>query len=189
MLTRADKALAFDHIIRVVFDQQGDTPLTLAFQQNVIRDVSEIINMHHKDIIALKYVDGQGVERPVPMGYLFLIRILKAYHKHRYEQSDPIGDNWTSITLEMFDDYRLGPDYAAVLTATATSTTTTPSTTTTTAVRTPSVRDPVADFKKGIKRDPTVFPVFKEDRLWDAWQRSTLAQARAQDVVDVMNPS
>jgi hypothetical protein len=49
------------------------------------------------------------------------------------------------------------------------------------------VGDAVADFKRGIKRDPSQFPILKDDNQWDGWNRSHIAQARAQGVVDVMN--
>jgi hypothetical protein len=48
-------------------------------------------------------------------------------------------------------------------------------------------RDAVADFKRGIKRDPSQFPILKDDKQWDGWNRSHNAQARAQVVEDVMN--
>ena len=35
--------------------------------------------------------------------------------------------------------------------------------------------------------DMTLFPKLKHDKDWDSWQRSTLAQARAQSVEDVFN--
>ena len=41
---------------------------------------------------------------------------------------------------------------------------------------------PLRDFKRGIKRDPTLFPVLKDTKQWDAWYVETKAQARAQDV-------
>jgi hypothetical protein len=51
-------------------------------------------------------------------------------------------------------------------------------------------RDAVADFKRGIKRDPSQFPILKDDKQWDGWNRSHHnAQARAQGVEDVMNSS
>ena len=45
MLTRAERTLAFEHIIRILFDQQGDTPLVLALQQNGILDPT---TSHHQ---------------------------------------------------------------------------------------------------------------------------------------------
>ncbi len=47
----------------------------------------------------------------------------------------------------------------------------------------------LSDFKKGIKRDASLFNVLKDPKQWDSWHQSTLAQARAQDVSDVLNSS
>ena len=116
----------------------------------------------------MQYNDDQGVERPVPLGHASLIRIFKAYHMHRHQQGDPIGDHWTSITAEMFDEFRIGPDFATATLLTVTSPTPAPSPTAPLVL--PYARDPVAEFKKGIKRDPTVFPALKDDKHWDSWQ-------------------
>jgi hypothetical protein len=52
-------------------------------------------------------------------------------------------------------------------------------------------RDTVYDFKRGIKRDPSQFPapVLKDDKQWDLWNQDTKAQARSQDIIDVLLPS
>ena len=52
----------------------------------------------------------------------------------------------------------------------------------------PHSHDPLANFKKGIKYDPTLFPSFKVEKQWVSWQQSALAQACAQDVADVLDP-
>jgi hypothetical protein len=49
-------------------------------------------------------------------------------------------------------------------------------------------RDLVADFKKGIKQDPSLFPSLKHIGNWPTFKRETMAQAFAQDVVNVFNP-
>ena len=50
-------------------------------------------------------------------------------------------------------------------------------------------QDVVADFKKGIKQDPTQFSIFKLEKQWVSWQWLTLAQAHAQDVADILDPA
>jgi hypothetical protein len=51
-------------------------------------------------------------------------------------------------------------------------------------------RDPVADFKRGIKRDPSQNPILKDEKQLDNWQeRTTIAQTRAQDDSEVLNPT
>jgi hypothetical protein len=37
----------------------------------------------------------------------------------------------------------------------------------------PRARDPVADFKRGIKRDPSQIPILEEQKQLDNWQRTT----------------
>jgi hypothetical protein len=49
-------------------------------------------------------------------------------------------------------------------------------------------RDLVADFKKGIKRDPSLFPSLKHIDNWPTFKRETIAQAFAQDIVNIFNP-
>ena len=58
----------------------------------------------------------------------------------------------------------------------------------TTSPRVAKSRDLVADFKKGIKRDPPQLPSLKHVDNWPTFKREAVAQARAQGVIDVLNP-
>jgi hypothetical protein len=49
-------------------------------------------------------------------------------------------------------------------------------------------RDLVVDFKKGIKRDLSLFPSLKHIDNWPTFKHETMPQAFAQDVVNVFNP-
>jgi hypothetical protein len=51
----------------------------------------------------------------------------------------------------------------------------------------PSHYSPVALFRRAIKKDPSLFPVLKDDKYHDVWHRSFNAQAVAQDVADVLD--
>ena len=53
----------------------------------------------------------------------------------------------------------------------------------------PRVKDPVAEFKRGIKRDITYFTPLKEEKQWDTWQHTTIALTCAQDVSEVLEPT
>ena len=52
---------------------------------------------------------------------------------------------------------------------------------------TPLPCNPITDFKKGIKRDASLFPTLKDEKQWDNWKRDTTALANAQDVAEVLN--
>ena len=45
---------------------------------------------------------------------------------------------------------------------------------------------PAALFKKGIKRDTTLFNTLKENKHWDSQKRHIVATARAQEVKEVL---
>ena len=46
----------------------------------------------------------------------------------------------------------------------------------------------LANFKKGTKRDASVYPIFKNDKYYDTFQRSFLANLKAQGLYDVADP-
>ena len=45
------------------------------------------------------------------------------------------------------------------------------------------------NVKKGTKRDASVYPIFKNDKYYDAFQRSFLANLKAQGLYDVADPA
>ena len=47
---------------------------------------------------------------------------------------------------------------------------------------------PAESFKNSIKRDARIFTTLKDGKYWDTWHRDTIAIARTQDVVEVLNP-
>jgi len=51
----------------------------------------------------------------------------------------------------------------------------------------PKQKEILSKFKKGIKRDASLFVKLKDLRQWDSWHHSTVAQAQAQDVSDVLD--
>jgi hypothetical protein len=50
-----------------------------------------------------------------------------------------------------------------------------------------STQTELATFRKGIKRDASLFPVMNQDSLWDSWNRSIVSIARAQAVEQVLD--
>jgi len=53
----------------------------------------------------------------------------------------------------------------------------------------PYTIDLVKDFKHGIKHDIGQFSSLKDDSAWDNWNCSTVAQARAQGIIEVLDPT
>lgn len=49
--------------------------------------------------------------------------------------------------------------------------------------------DPVCEFKKGIKRDPTLFPILTHDTAWHSFNQDLIIEAKAQAVEEILQPN
>jgi hypothetical protein len=152
-----------------------------------IDHIGDLLSLQENDIDNLKFLEDDGTTLSVlKAGHRGRLRCFCAFVRYRSAQSMPIGDTWTSITQEEFDEYLVSPAYDGTIFGTSSSVSNhdlpaAPGST--------RPRDPVADFKKGIKRDPSQFPILKEDKQWDNWNRTTNAQGRAQDIAEVLDPT
>jgi hypothetical protein len=156
--------------------------LTAAQQIDNVEDLGTLLKA---DIENLSFIALVGAD-PTPMGpgQRGILWAFIAFIRHHANEDNPIGDNWNDITREEFNTYRVGPSFnGTILGDPSASNPGIPSAPSTRA------RDAVADFKRGIKRDPLQFPILKDEKQWDGWNRSHNAQARAQGVEDVMNSS
>ena len=105
--------------------------------------------------------------------------------------SNSIGNDFLKIDPEEFDNFRISDDWTKMVdqnqnVAVNTSLGSTASTNAASASNNSNTKTAAA-FKRGIKRDPSLFSVLKEDNKWDSWKRNLIATARAQDVGEVLD--
>ena len=74
------------------------------------------------------------------------------------------NDDWKLITKKEFDDFNVSPAYIAARSGASIPFPTTPAT----GVQQPKTKDPVLEFKHGIKRNINLFTTLEEDKQWDA---------------------
>jgi hypothetical protein len=122
-------------------------------------------------------------------GEIGLLKCFIHYVYYRDETNNPIGDDWTKITMADFDQFRANLKYTSRFSSLSSikpkvvaSTPALPSSSNTSHLPTP-----VDLFKRGIKRDPSVFPTLKDEKFNDQWHRSFANQARAQDLSNVLD--
>jgi len=119
------------------------------------------------------------------------IPILKQYEQHLCAKSGGSkkcmdADDWLAMTRLDYDEFHVSKDYHPT---TSISAPTNPTATTSSSTTSSRTIDPVADFKKGIKRDSSQYPKLKDDAQWDNWKRDLITTARAQNVDDVLDPT
>jgi hypothetical protein len=158
VLTRAEGKVALTHTLKNVLKLEDDNPLFRALSKEDLLDITDVLILPFEDIEKLTYLDDQGDKRNLVRRYTFALHLLKSYFLHRQAQGNPIGDNWTGITHEDVHNYRVGPDYTLVSVSH-------PPTALASLATSQCFRDPIADFKKSVKRDSSVPPVPKDDAI------------------------
>jgi hypothetical protein len=105
---------------------------------------------------------------------------------HGKLDGDAILEDWSNVTREVFRVYRASKMYLSARAGLPN-----PNPTTAGAIALlPFVRprDPLGEYRRGVRRDPNAFVFLKEDKQeWDSWEQSTVAQAQAQDLPDVLD--
>jgi hypothetical protein len=191
LFTRAQGKAALRHVLRNVMNRPDNGPVERSLTNAKLIDVGLLGSLIESDIENLTYVaatEGKAPpQAPIPIGpgQRGILRAFLAYIRYRGTQPDPIGDGWLDVTQVEFDLYRISPLFNGTIFGNPMSTTTGGSA----ASSVGDPRDPVADFKRGIKRDPSQFPTLKGEKQWDNWDRTNRAQARAQGVEQILDSS
>ena len=171
-----------DHVLQVVFNLKPDSILERALEHELYVSPEAFISEPDETLTDLKYPDDTGAIKPLPSGASGLLKSFKRFVAHLVLQGATIDDNfWTNITKREYDTFRISTanNVSPIVAAPVPSTN----------VRPPPVIDLVKEFKRGIKRDTAQFSALKDDAAWDNWSWGTKAQAWAQDLSDVLNPS
>jgi hypothetical protein len=183
---------AFNHVTQGVL---ANANITKALREDGIKEISGLISLGDEQVEDLTYLDSDPTYPTaycLKKGEIGLIKSFIHFVHYRDEIGNPIGDDWRSITQDEFDQFCCNTKYTRRFASLASLSTAAPSTPSTAPTPTPtppshSAPSPVYLFKRGIKRDPSVYPTLK-DELWnDNWHRSFANQARAQDLSDVLN--
>jgi len=180
-LTRKESKTAFHHILDNVLGYPDGSTLKEALRYDGIETIEDLVTITLPDIDTLTYEDSgkKGTRSPVPKGPRNVIRLFKYFVHYRQQSGPPISD-WLAITADDFNNFRL---HASVLSVSATQPP--PSSASSAAPK----YSPADLFKRGIKRDPSLFPTLKDEKYNDTWHRSFATQARAQDVSEVLDPT
>jgi hypothetical protein len=184
--TRAASKAAFTHITTVLLYNAN---ITKAFKEDGIENVAKILSLTDKEVDDLTYLDSNpsiATAYSLNKGEKGLIKSFIHFVHHWKEISNPIGDDCANASVDEFEQFRANLDYTrrfgtlsnlpsiGLVSSNSTSTTSTstpiPSPVTCTIIfNTISSREL---SKRGIKRDPAVYPTLK-DELWnDNWHRS-----------------
>jgi hypothetical protein len=190
--TRSASQEALKHVLDNVLVLSAQDGLRLALQQGQYSKIQSVLAMTAGTMQSLTYKlkntqSGDIEEHHLSPKHEGLIETLKRYAVFMESQqlSPFTATDWIKVTEEDFDNFQ-GSSFNLYFNPSKIQPTpgalpiSTPAPPTTTQVQ---------DFRKGIKRDQTLFPILKDEKDWDDWQRKTRAQATAQCVEVVLDPT
>ena len=176
-MTRAQNRAAFLHVLNTILDQDAQDPLALALADAAVSTITSLIMLPKSSIDALMFErplegsDPPATERiALQIGNKNLIHWFTrwSYALFHLNTRFPLThDEWLETKVDDFNEFR-----------TSNGTSMGPIPTTETAATL---------FKKGIKRDASVYPTLKEQSHFNNWNRSVIAQARAHDISEVFD--
>jgi len=191
-LTRADAIRIYEKVMHDVLGiPDASHPLRVALDRNGVTSLITMLSLSSSDIENLSYLPEQVDGDPIPRltnvnaGHRGLIRQFQAWIVFLGVRSGGgtlTLEEYENLSPDAFDDFRISNA--------TTSTQGTLPTVGSGASPRPAVSTATYtahDFKKSIRRDTNAYPVLKDDKHWNNWNRSVISQARAHDVSDVFD--
>jgi Reverse transcriptase (RNA-dependent DNA polymerase) len=191
VLTRNEAKSTFAHVMDNVLGRKDGSALKSSLVDEGIDDIFSLMSLDESTIDGLKFkdqADGDAL-KPIRLSDKMLLKCFLHFVTNKDLEGTPINDHdWTNITQEEFDEFRISPTYIATRTPTALSLPATRKTGSNASTN-PTSYSPADIFRRGIKKDATLFPVLKDEKFNDSWHRSFVNQARAQDLSEVLDPT
>ena len=186
----------FEHVMSNVLQKKPTDALYKALANSGIGDIWDLVTMDSEDVGILQPTDNTTLH----LGDRNLLKwFLCFYHCHKEKFQLP--SEWFHLTKQEFNEFRIQAEpgflnkYSAAtppsqVLSSAMSGDSTTSDHKNFSSSLPAPRySPAELFKKSIKKDPSLFPLLKDDRYHDQWHRTFETQARAQDLAEVLDPS
>ncbi len=169
---------ATEHIFRNVLGIASDTGMYRALDERGLLDMDDILSLDLDEIKSLTYTQDNR-QHAVLFHHKKVLESFQNYIIHMNMEGDRVRSvtDYFDISRTDFTDFRRG-DGVGFVRPTAPSKRTSSST----------AKTPAEEFRKGIKRDPKLFEIFKNDENWDAFHRKVITEARSQGVEDVLLP-
>ena len=187
-----DGRFALKHVLDHVLCLPTNSGLRQSLQAAGYVKIQQVLSISVSTIKALSYktkIAGAAVTISLLLSEEEMITTLQGFARFK---SNSIGRpvtpyDWTMVTEGEFDEYQGSFHMNYVSTPGVMPNVNTPGSFNSTPTVTPISE--VTAFRRGIKRDQSLFPAFKDEKDWDDWQRRLRTQATVQGVENVLDSS
>jgi hypothetical protein len=189
-ITRARYAEIFQRVIADCIQISDGAQVLDALKSSGVTNMDAFLSMDLEVINELHFTheedDGTFSTSPINKGYKRAIVNLITW-MHQKQRAAPGGilteEDWDLVTADSLFEYtisldNLNPNSNIGNLRPTISGTPTPFS---------HERSELEMFKRGTKRDITVYPTLRDDKTWDTWNRTVLTHARTHDISEVFN--
>ena len=185
----------FDYVISEVLQLPPQSPIIAVFAENHIFALEDFMDLRENEMEQLIYYEGRQ-QKYLSRGHAAKLRIFRKYVATRPTMDKLEPDFARRLTKDGFNSYRLsqwnteeGPSTPFRTPAPNAPTAPNQNASPTNISVTRPKASAVETFRRGIKRDPSLFPTLRDERQHDKWHRSFENQAFSQGVAKVLNTS
>ena len=193
--TRSASAVPFTdkvlhYVLETILSFEPSSPAYSSLRENGLVSLADFMSLIPSEIDSITYTSTSDddvavkVSKSLTIGEKQRMRLFIQYAKELVNADDtPLVEesDWLKLIRSDFNAYRIssstnipgGAMLSSSLLRYRTST--------------PSHSDPVLNFKKGIKRDASAYPILKDERAFGTFHSATIAIARAHDIDEVFD--
>jgi hypothetical protein len=209
--TKAARAQELADVVNKILDQDDDDPIPLAFAKMKVVNVEMLVDSTSAYVERMVFNEEDDFEsdgttpkykvEDLPDGYKALLKIFITYVKYEKEVNGlNLRDDWSLLDPKRFNDYRFTQECSYRVmqfdnpnAPTSTGNRTVPGTQVVSSQAMKSMSaDPHdiirRDWKKGMKRDPSAFSAFTNDKAWENWHRGFVITVNVQMMSNILDP-
>ena len=180
---------AYTHVLDNVLELDPDHPVREWLDQNDYKDIVSLLNMNVANIAHTLY-QPDGEKKPITLApsHVGLLESLIFYKVYCSDEGARLKiEDWEQVTGEHFDTFRVSAhhdryNHGRLANGIASGDQSGSKT------NSPRAVDPLAEWCKGVKRDPSVFPTLKTQKQYHKWYQVVKTWAAAQRVDEVLDP-
>ena len=192
VFTRQEAKAAFQHVLDNVLGKDDSSPLKQAIVAEGFEDVFTMMTMDDTIIDTLVYDKSPTeINVAVSRGEKTLAKGIQAYVRYLIANGNPLSEavDWMALTQQDFDLFRVKMTPVGTGMTTVGPLNPAGSQATSAGTWNPNTHryTPADNFHRGIKQDTNLIEVLKEEKFNDTWHRTFYTQARAQDLMEVLD--
>ena len=188
-MTRSTSEEALIHLLETIKFVSKDHVQKAIALEGIVDIIDLFANSPHS-YEYFEYATNEGTHTPIHKADRGKLVMLHLFYIHRQQKGEDVSEEfWLKMDKQTYDTFHVSQEariLLLLLEKKQLETSYTPSTNTKTSPNI-NARDKVAEFRRG-KRDISIYPVLKDEKYWDEYHITLVANAKVHECQNVLDP-